>query len=284
MRQPPPTSTGAKTLLLDEWLGDFPFTEAASQAHAVAAALTPIVRELIVGPTPLFAIDAPAPGTGKGLRAETIGLVALGAPPPVMADVRDQDELRKRVTSLLLEGSPVILLDNVNHRLASGTLAAALTAVQWSDRRLGSNETVRAPNRALWMVTGNNLDLSNEIARRTVWVRIDPRVDRPWERSGFRHDPLTAWVRDHRHNLLWSLLVLARHWVATARPAWNGSPLGVLRVLGSRGGRHPGSGRDPGLPGQSRGTVPPGRRRVRGMAGVRRRLVGRARRSRCPGS
>src|SRR5207247_1615403 len=55
----------ARTLLLDELLGDFPFRDDASRAHALAAMLLPFVRDLIDGPTPLHAIDAPTPGTGK---------------------------------------------------------------------------------------------------------------------------------------------------------------------------------------------------------------------------
>ena len=161
----------------------------------MAAALTPIVRELIDGPTPLFAMDAPTPGTGKGLLAETIGTLVIGTAPAVMSELRNDEELRKRITSVLLAGSPVILFDNVSRRLASGVLAAALTAPIWSDRRLGRNETVTVPNRAVWMATGNNLDLSSEIARRTVWIRIDPRMDRPWERTGFRHPRLPTRVR-----------------------------------------------------------------------------------------
>lgn len=233
----------ARTLLLDEWLVDFPFPDESSRAHAVAAALTPIVRELINGPTPLFAIDAPTPGSGKGLLADTIGTLVLGAVPAVMSELRNDEELRKRITSVLLAGSPVIMFDNVNRRLASGVLAAALTAPMWSDRRLGGNETITVPNRAIWVATGNNLDLSGEIARRTVWIRVDPRMDRPWEREGFRHHPLPAWVKAHRHDLLWALLVLAQHWFASGRPAWAGKPMGTFEdwcsvvggVLGAAG-------------------------------------------------
>jgi len=218
----------ARKLLLDEWLVDFPFPDEASRAHALAVALTPIVRELIDGPTPLFAIDAPTPGTGKGLLAETIGTLVFGTTPPVMSELRNDEELRKRITSVLLSGAPIILFDNVSKKVASGVFAAALTAPIWSDRRLGGNETINIPNRATWMITGNNLDLSGEIARRTVWLRIDPDTDRPWERTGFRNFPLPAWVRAHRHELLWSLLVLAQNWIASGKPAWSGKPMGTF--------------------------------------------------------
>lgn len=49
----------AKGLILKEWFHDFPFADDSSRANAVAAALTPALRELIAGPTPLFTIDSP---------------------------------------------------------------------------------------------------------------------------------------------------------------------------------------------------------------------------------
>jgi len=226
----------AKRLLLTEWLFDFPFADDSSRAHAIAAPLTAITREMVDGPTPLFAVDAPSPGTGKGLLAEGIGVVVAGAPLAVMTVGRGEEEMRKRTTAILRDGSPVILLDNVKRRLDSAALAAVLTTTVWADRVLGKSETIRLPNRSLWLATGNNLDLDGEMVRRVVWVRLDPKVDRPWERTGFRHDPLTPWVRGHRHELVWALLVLVQHWIAQGQPSWDGPPLGSFeawcRVVG----------------------------------------------------
>ena len=216
----------AKEIIRLEWLSDFPFVDEASCANVVAAPLTAIAREMIDGPTPLFAIDCPVAGTGKGLLAHGIGIIALGAPPAVMTETRNEEEMRKRITSSLCAGLPVVLLDNVKRPLQSGALAAALTARQWSDRILGRNQIVELPIRCVWLATGNNLQLDNEIARRTVWVRLDARVDRPWQRTSFRHPDLPAWLRRHRHELVWAFLVLVQHWIAVGRPAWDGVPLG----------------------------------------------------------
>ena len=218
----------ACALLFEEWLGDFPFVDQASRANMVAAALTPLAREMIPGPTPQGALDAPSPGTGKGLLAETLGIVVSGAAPAVMSDARQEEEIRKRITSCLREGYSVILIDNVKRRLSSPTLAALLTATVWGDRLLGGNELVRLPNRSLWLVTGNNLDFDREIARRTFWIRLDSQTDRPWERQGFRHNLLPAWVHAHRHELVWALLVILGNWIASGQPRWNGTPLGTF--------------------------------------------------------
>jgi len=130
----------ARDLLLDELLRDFPFVDEASRAHALAAMLLPFVRDLVDGLTPLHVVEAPTPGTGKGLLVEVICIPATGRGAEVMAEGRDDDEWRKRITAALVKGSPFILIDNVSRRLDSGALAAALTATPaWTDRILGQS-------------------------------------------------------------------------------------------------------------------------------------------------
>jgi len=236
----------ARRWLFDEWLVDVPFADDASQAHVIAACLTALTRPMFAGPTPLFAIDAPTPGTGKGLLAQTIGLVIGGRVPAVTTVARDGEEERKRYTSLLREGADVILIDNVKSRLNSPILAAALTSDRWRDRVLGLSETVDLPNRAVWMATGNNIELDGEIGRRTALIRLDAKRDRPWERRQFKHPKLLQWVGEHRHELLWSLAVVVRHWLAVERPieavpsmgsfeGWSEVVGGVLQSAGIAG-------------------------------------------------
>jgi len=226
----------AREIILLDWLGDFPFVDDASRANAIAIVITGIAREMIGGSTPLFAIDTPAAGTGKGLLVSGVGNVISGAEPPVMSELRDENEFRKLLTAKLCEGAPLLLFDNVKRRLDSGSLAAALTAEIWSDRILGGSKSADVPVRNVWICTGNNMQLTDEIARRSVWIRMDARRDRPWEGRSFRHPDLKAWLRTHRHELVWAFLVLVQNWVARGRPAWSGAVLGSYedwsRVVG----------------------------------------------------
>jgi hypothetical protein len=73
------------------------------------------------------------------------------------------------------------------------------------------------PNRATWVVTANNPRLSLEIARRCVRIRIDPKMDRPWSRTGFKHSPLRDWARANRVRLVHAVLVLVRAWIASGK-------------------------------------------------------------------
>ena len=70
----------AVSLLLEHYLGDFPFEDAASKAHTLAAILSPLVRRMVHGPTPLFLVSASGPGVGKSLLLSAISLVAGGTP------------------------------------------------------------------------------------------------------------------------------------------------------------------------------------------------------------
>jgi hypothetical protein len=213
----------ARALILEELLCDFPFVSDADRAHAVALFLLPFVRELINGPTPLHLIEAPTMGTGKGLLAETLMIAALGDTPSPMTEATTDEEWGKSITSNLLAAPAVIYIDNLNRMLASGKLAAALTAREFSDRVLGKSEQVALPVRCVWMATANNPTLSTEISRRCIRIRIDPRVDEPWKREGFKHPKLRSWVEANRADLIWSALVLCRYGLAHGTA---GRPLG----------------------------------------------------------
>jgi len=113
----------------------------------------------------------------------------------------------------------VILVDNVRHRLESAALAMALTTTVYADRLLGESQIVSTPVHAAWIATANNPVLSDEIARRSVRIRLDAQMERPWERTGFRHPELTTWAKEHRADLVWSCCILIRAWLAAGRPA-----------------------------------------------------------------
>jgi hypothetical protein len=209
----------AKALLLVELLGDFPFADEASRAHAIAALLLPFVRRMIDGPTPLHLFDAPVEGTGKTLLVNCVTAVATGRQSEAFTEASCPDEWRKRLTAGLEEGGPFMVIDNLNRVLDTGALASVLTARVWRDRKLGFTKMLALPNAATWLASGNNTRLSREMIRRTVFCRLDAKVDAPWERTGFRHPNLPKWTRDNRGQLVWAALTLVRAWMAAGRPA-----------------------------------------------------------------
>lgn len=235
----------ARGLLLDELLVDFPFTGPSERAHALGLLLLGFLRSMVDGPTPLHLIEKPTPGTGGTLMVEAISTVLTGAGATIMTEGRGDEDWRKRLTARLRQMPSLLLIDNVRRPLDASSLAAALTATTWEDRILGTSDTVRIPIRCIWIATGNNPDVSSEMARRLVRIRLDAGVDRPWLRVEFRHPNLTRWVRTNRAKLVAACLTLCQAWIIAGRPAgsrtvgsyeaWAATIGGVLEVAGVEG-------------------------------------------------
>ncbi|GAH73885.1 unnamed protein product, partial [marine sediment metagenome] len=161
---------------------------------------------------------------------------------------RDEEEWRKRLTTVLRSGHPVVAIDNVDKTLASSHLAHALTTPIWRDRLMGGNEDIRIPVRCVWVATGNNPMLSTEIARRCIRIRLDARLDQPWRRdpATFRYQKLLAHAYTQRGPLIAAALTLTNAWLAASRPKAKTPPLGsyeswasviggILKVAGIEG-------------------------------------------------
>jgi putative DNA primase/helicase len=238
----------ARALIIDDLFGDFPFVGAADRAHAVGLLLLSFARDLIDGPTPLHLIEKPSPGTGASLLVDAIALASTGRPPLAITEGGGEEEWRKRLTAALIQGPQLLSIDNLRRRLDSAALSSALTAMEWKDRILGASKLVSVPIRCAWVATANNPEVSSEIARRCVSIRLDAGVERPWrrERESFRHPDLRGWVREARGELLRSALVLLKAWVEAGRPlatavtlgsfeGWAGVIGGILEVAGIPG-------------------------------------------------
>jgi hypothetical protein len=213
---------------IEEPIDEMPFVGPSDKANALGLAVLPYARNMIDGPTPMHSVEAPAAGSGKNLLVGSLLNPSVGENIEPVAETSSDEEWRKRLTSQFRSARPVALLDNVNRPLTSGVLACAIAATSWGDRLLGQNEMVFLPVRNAWIMTANNPTMSTEIARRCVRIRIDPRIDRPWLRDGFRIADLPAWVREHRGELVWAALTLIQAWIVAGKPAPRVKPLGTF--------------------------------------------------------
>jgi hypothetical protein len=213
---------------VDDVIGEFPFVDDSSKENAIGAMVTPICRPAIDGPTPLEIIDATDAGSGKTLLTEIISIAATGRPGSLFSAPAEEEEWRKALTSIVLQGCPVVVIDNVTRRLDSAALCKVLTLTETvhGDRLLGTNQTASAPVLSCWLATGNNIQLGGDMPRRCVWVRMDPKCARPFQRKGFRHENLKAWTVRNRSQLICALLTLARAWFSAGKPLPKLTPLG----------------------------------------------------------
>lgn len=216
--EPTPEDALAAKTRLDDVLADFPFVAESDKAAAYAMLLTAAARPAIDGATPLFAIRATTPGTGKTLLADVCSIISTGRGAARMMVGKNDEENRKLLLATGLEGASIVLLDNIEGSFGSAAFAAALTSTQIADRLLGQSKRLTVSLRSVtWICTGNNLAFRGDLGRRAVPIDLDAGVEHPEDRTGFRHADLLAFVREHRAQLLVDCLTLLRAFLADAR-------------------------------------------------------------------
>jgi hypothetical protein len=204
-----------------EVVEDFPFAAEAHKAAWLAALLTPLARFAYSGPSPLFLANANVAGAGKGLLLDCIAKIVTGQRYAVTTYTNKEEELRKRITSLVLAGERLVLFDNLTGRFGNGTLDAALTAETWSDRLLGGNRIVRGPMNMVFYGTGNNVAVLGDTVRRVCHILLQSLLEKPELRQGFRHPHLLSWVARNRPRLLAAALTILRGYFVAGCPEMN---------------------------------------------------------------
>ena len=206
----------AALALLQEIIKGFPFVELCDRSVALAAILTGLVRRSL-RTAPLFAFRAPKMSSGKSLLADVVAMMSTGRPVPAMPQGKDEDEDRKRMLALLIEGEPVNCIDNIERPLASAALCSILTQTTFKDRVLGRTGTATVPTCATWLATGNNLIISGDLVTRSLVCDLDAKVEHPEEREFkvnlYRHIP------DHRAELVPAALTVIRAYVVAGKPS-----------------------------------------------------------------
>jgi hypothetical protein len=202
-----------------EIIGDFPLKKEEHRSAWMAAALTPAARHAIDGPCPLVAIDANVRGSGKSLLADSIGVFYTGRRLSRTSAPKDDEEARKKITSIALAAETLVLIDNVGITLGCPALDAALTSTTWSDRILGKSQMTGAiPLTTIWFATGNNLVFGADTARRVLHIRLESDEESPEERTGFQHPDLLGWVRQERGRLAVAALTVLRAYIVAGKP------------------------------------------------------------------
>lgn len=213
----PMTVARAKSFL-EEWLVDFPIQGQAGLAHALALFLTPFVRRMIHGPTPIHLIEAAKEGTGKTKLADVLLIPASGRVPQHSPLSEDEKERQKKITSMLAAGAQIAFFDNVTGMLISPSIDIAVTSMEWTDRILGGSVEITVPVTCVWVVTGNNLESSPDTARRILPCRLVRDADVPADFSNFTHADAEQYTLDNRATLVACAVALVENWIGEGKP------------------------------------------------------------------
>jgi hypothetical protein len=197
----------------------------------VCALLTAVCRPSL-WLAPGLLLNAPAisgAGSGKGLLVRAIGMIAYGAHVRPFTPGNDRHEMDKRLVAEVMEGKPILAMDNVNATLLrSNTLASLLTERPAGVRILGQSRMVTLEHASFMALTGNGLTVSEDLARRFLYCELDAHCEDP-ERRSFEPGFIDS-IRMHRSGLLAAALTIWR-WGRQTKMN-RGIPLGSFEQWG----------------------------------------------------
>ncbi len=196
-------------------LFEFPFVSEVDVSVAFAAAMTVVLRGAF-DLCPIFLINAHEAGTGKSYLVDLVSTLATGRDCPVITASRSSEEMEKRLSSILLEGSTLVSLDNVSHDLDGDLLAQIATQRVITTRILGKSETPECEWRGTLFATGNNIDVIGDLVRRVLTCNLDAGVERP-ELHRFKLDPVVRASRN-RGRYIAAALTIARAYLTAGCP------------------------------------------------------------------
>ena len=196
---------------------EFPFESLVSKAVFVSAVLTIAARRHIAGAVPLFIVDASKSGSGKTLLARVIAMIGTGTDQGLANTGANEAEFRKAITSFLLSGQPVMILDNQVGKLGGEALDRLQTSGKWTDRLLNHNRNVTLKNDIVTIVTSNNAMVVGDTGRRSLSIRLVPECEYPEHREFHRTD-LQRHVERHCSELALAAITILRWQIARGCP------------------------------------------------------------------
>jgi hypothetical protein len=215
------------------WLYDlvrqFPFLSNFDKAAWLAGLLTAVQRPAISGPVPGVAFIGNAPGTGKGLLIDCLGLIAFGHVIPTRSYPYDRTEAAKIKLSVALSGVAAVHFDNLDEgsEYGSGAFDSSLTSRIAEDRLLGmSRESGPVALRPVWTLSGNNLSSGKDAYRRWLPCRLVTKLEFPHERDDIEIADLRDHVTKYRGDCLQAALIILKAHAIAGRPTGEWGPLG----------------------------------------------------------
>jgi putative DNA primase/helicase len=216
-----PSEKDAKAALkvLDRLLDEFPFIDSghsgrktkdtASYSVAMSALLTIPARPMM-NVAPGHAARASEAGTGKTYLFNIASAIGLGTRCPIITQGDDRAETEKRLGALMINGSQIICIDNVNGDLQSDLLGQVISEDEINVRVLSQSKTAKLTNRFVIFVTGNNLNIIGDLNRRMLICEMDAVLEHPETRQ-FEFNPVTEVLNNRGEYIAACLTIIRAH-------------------------------------------------------------------------
>lgn len=220
-------------------LAEFPFNDDASRSVAFSLILSLVVRPAVAPAVPLHIANAPEGGTGKSYLFDLVSVIAMGEVCPAIARSPSPEETEKRLIGAALDGQPLISVDNCNGELRSEFLCQAIERPLVKPRPLGTSKMPLIPNSFVCGANGNNIEIAEDLVRRTLRCSLDANLEEP-DRRKFKRDPVREVLAD-RGRYIAAALTVVRAYIVAGMPEpppfasfgpWSDKVRGSLMWLG----------------------------------------------------
>jgi putative DNA primase/helicase len=198
----------------------FPFADPVSRSVFLSDVLTALARPTLPK-SPVVLYTASMAGSGKTLMASIANLIAYGHATTHPWPNGNEEELKKVFTSVLLAGDPVVVFDNLPNgaQIKSAALSQFVTSDDYADRKLGESERLKFRNRTRVVMTGNNVTLASDNARRTIVCDLQLQVESLKDRQVvFDHPSLATYIKQHRAQFITAALTVLRAYALHPQP------------------------------------------------------------------
>ena len=199
--------------------GGFWWKDEEARTLALARLLTPYCRGLMDfkrGPCWIF--DGNRPGVGKDTLAN-ITIVLFTGHSLTGAAPKNDDEMRKRITTNIRAGAQFFHIANLKGELDYPSLEAATDASGvWEDRLLGSNTQLRLMNEVEYSISANGAVWTPDIQRRSRVIELHCGLEDLGSHQ-YRHSDILGLVAENRSKILSALHALVQHWDRRGRPS-----------------------------------------------------------------
>jgi hypothetical protein len=208
---------------LKKLLGEFSFAEGVDLITAISAIMTGVVRQSLRS-APLFHIKAPQIASGKSYLTDLIASFASPRLPSAYAYPTTDEECQKLLLAVLLNSPAVVVFDNLTTDLIPhNTMCSALTQEQLTGRILGSTKVATVGTQVLFLSSGNNVEPVQDMARRTVTIALDPKIETPATKV-YVGNPVKT-VRNQREYFVGLVLTIVQAWIVAGKPMTNCKPV-----------------------------------------------------------
>ena len=211
--------------ILEKLFGDFCFETEQDKHNAIASFLTPFIRGLQEDKQPysylppVWLYEANRERAGKDYLAGMTSILYTGGKPvfdPIAG--MPEEELQKKITSIMKNGGTILHSGNNKKMLNSSTLESLSTSLKYIGRILGKSEVITMKNNLMISLSANRgFKYTADMDNRMIRIKLFYPEENANERT-FKNPNLSDWLFNNGDQILSALFTLVKNWFNKGKP------------------------------------------------------------------